>query len=158
VSEKLVYLAGPISGLSYEGCTDWREYAKRVLAHAGFTGLNPLRAKDYLKDEGAVADSYEQEMIEHPLAHVLSCSRGITTRDRWDCTRCDVVIANLIGAEKASIGTAIEIAWADAARIPVIVVEEEGGVHDHAMIRECTGFRVKSLEEALTVAKALLVA
>lgn len=156
MSEKLVYLAGPISGLSYEGCMDWREYAKRNLAHAGITGLNPLRAKDYLKDETSMPDAVGQMQVDHPLAHVLSSRKGITTRDRWDCTRADVVIANLIGAEKASIGTCIEIAWADMNRIPVILVEEEGGVHDHAMIHECVGFIVPTLEQALTVAKALL--
>ena len=45
----LVYLAGPITGLTFDGCTDWREYAKKSLAEAGIDGLSPMRAKDYLK-------------------------------------------------------------------------------------------------------------
>lgn len=28
---KTVYLAGPITGLDYKGCNDWREYAKSKL-------------------------------------------------------------------------------------------------------------------------------
>lgn len=157
---KTVYLAGPITGLSYEGCTDWREYAIKSLQHAGITGLSPMRAKDYLQSENIVGDSYENT--------VLSCSRGITTRDRWDTTRCDVVLANFLGAERVSIGTVMELAWADAARTPIIVVMEPtveandglkpsvGNVHEHSMIREVTGFRVETLEEGLNVAKAIL--
>lgn len=156
MSEKFVYLAGPVSGLSYEGCVDWREYAKAELSQVGITALNPLRAKDYLKNETSMPDSVGQLAYEHPLSHVLSSRKGITTRDRWDCMRSDVVIANMIGAEKASIGTAMEIAWADSKRIPVILVEVEGGIHDHAMIHECAGFIVPTLDEALAVAKALL--
>jgi len=152
----LVYLAGPISELSYDDCTGWREYAKKELAKAGITGLNPLRAKEYLQNETSMPDAVGQMKSDHPLAHVLSSRKGITTRDRWDCTRCDVVIANLLGAKKPSIGTCMEIAWADLNRIPVILVEEEGGFHDHAMIADCVGFTVPNLEQALELAKALL--
>lgn len=144
-----VYLAGPITGLSYGTSTDWREYAIKDLATAKIRGVSPLRAKDYLKNESNIADSYE--------SIALSSSRGITTRDRWDATRCDLVLANLVGAEKVSIGTVMELAWADAARKPIIlVIEPEKNVHDHAMVREVTGFRVSTLEEGLKIAKAIL--
>lgn len=158
---KLVYLAGPITGLSFEGCTDWREYAIKDLDREGITGLSPMRAKEYLSGESAVGDSYENT--------VLSSSRGIITRDRWDTTRCDVILANFLGAERVSIGTVMEIAWADLSRIPIIVVMEPPqpgaigttpsprNVHDHSMIREATGFRVETLEEGLNVAKAILL-
>jgi hypothetical protein len=35
------------------------------------------------------------------------------TRDRFDATRCDVLLVNLLGAERVSIGTMMEVAWAD---------------------------------------------
>ncbi len=158
---KKVYLAGPITGLSFGGCTDWREYAIKELEQAGITGLSPMRSKDYLQSESIVGDSYENK--------VLSCSRGIITRDRWDTTRCDVILVNFLGAERVSIGTVMELAWADLARIPSIVVMEPsqleatgrtpsvGNVHEHSMLREATGFRVETLEEGLNVAKAILL-
>ena len=145
----LVYLAGPITGLSYGGAVDWRESVRTDLARAGIRGLSPMRGKEYLKDDTGIADEY--------AGMVLSCSRGITTRDRFDCNRADLLIVNFLGATKVSIGTVMEIAWADAKRIPVIlVIEDEGNVHDHAMIRECTGFRVNTLEEAVKIAKVVL--
>lgn len=155
-----VYLAGPITGLSYGGCTDWRKYACEQLANTGIVGVSPLRAKDYLKNETAIGDSYE---------HIaLSTSRAITTRDRFDCVRADTLLVNLLGAERVSIGTVMEIAWADAARVPVVLVMEpaveentglvasKGNVHEHAMLRECVGFRVQTLDEGLNVVKAIL--
>ena len=146
---KRVYLAGPITGLTFGGCTDWREYAQKDLATAGISGISPMRAKDYLRSESIVGDSYENT--------VLSCGKGITTRDRWDTMNADLVLVNLLGAERVSIGTMIEFGWADAARNPVItVMEKEGNVHDHSMQREITGFRVETLEEGLNVAKAIL--
>ena len=158
---KTVYLAGPITGCSYEGCVDWREYAIKELAAVGITGLSPMRAKDYLKSESIVGDSYEDT--------VLSSSRGIITRDRWDTTRSDIILANFLGAEQVSIGTVMEIAWADLARVPIIMAIEpseleatgpapsQGNVHEHSMLREAAGFRVETLEEGLNVAKAILL-
>jgi hypothetical protein len=51
----------------------------------------------------------------------------------------------------------MEIAWADANRIPsVIVMEPEDNLHDHAMINECTGFRVSTIREGIEIVKAIL--
>lgn len=146
---KSVYLAGPITGLSYNGCTDWREYADSKLKEWGFFGISPLRGKNYLSLEKNILDQYEKI--------VLSTQKGITTRDRFDVNSCDVMLANLLGAQKVSVGTMIEYGWADAVRKPIItVIEKEGNIHDHSMLREITGYRVESLEEGLLVAKAIL--
>lgn len=143
------YLAGPITGLTYGDCTDWREYAVKELATVGIRGVSPLRAKDYLKNETNISSSYENI--------ALSSSRGIMTRDRWDATRCDVVLANFLGADKPSFGTVMEIAWADLARIPVVlVIEPEKNPHDHPMVREAAGFRVATLAEGVHIVKAIL--
>ena len=82
-----VYLAGPITGCTYGGCTDWRKSVKSTLDCFGITGLDPMRAKDFLAGETSVGNEYE-----NPLA----CPRGIMTRDHWDCTRCDVLLVNLL--------------------------------------------------------------
>lgn len=149
LTTKTVYLAGPISGLSFAECVDWRQYAINELFHHGIRGLSPMRAKDYLKSEKIIDGSYEDS--------VLSCARGIYTRDRFDTLRCDLMLVNLLGATKASIGTAMEFGWADSVKTPIIcAIEPEGNPHDHPMIREAIGFRVATLKEALTVAISIL--
>lgn len=151
-----VYLAGPISGCSYAGATDWRDQAICVLARAGIKGLSPMRAKDYLKSvESDVGFSSTCEEYGH--LSPLSGPRGIMTRDRFDATRCGVLLVNLLGASKVSVGTVMEIAWADLRRTPIVVaIEPSGNPHEHAMVNEAIGFRCVTLDEALHVTTAIL--
>jgi nucleoside 2-deoxyribosyltransferase len=146
---KTVYLAGPISGCTFGECVDWRQHAISELAGHGIKGLSPMRAKDYLKSEKIIDGAYEDT--------VLSCARGIYTRDRFDSLRCDVLLVNFLGATRVSIGTVMEFGWVDSRKTPIIcVMESEGNPHDHPMIREAIGFRVTTMQEALNVAIAIL--
>jgi len=145
---KQVYLAGPISGCTHDGCTEWRDIATQSLEARGAHCLSPMRAKDYLKDAGVLEGSYEE--------HVLSCSRGIMTRDFFDCTTCDLVLVNLLGYTRISIGTVMEIAWAYSRDIPLVCIIEPANPHNHPMIDEAIGFRVGTLEQAVDVVSAVL--
>jgi hypothetical protein len=153
----LIYLAGPITGLTYEGATDWREFVSESLASLSDDALDPIqclspmRHKDYLLGELVLKDDY-------PDGHTITTGRCITARDRYDATRCDLLLVNFLGAEKVSIGTVLEIAWADSVRVPIVLaIEDEGNLHDHAMVRELCPFRVNSLEKAIDMAYRILV-
>lgn len=146
-----VYLAGPISGLTYDGAEDWRAFAKAELKKFDIHGLSPLRAKDYLRGIAALS----ADCAGYGDLNCMSSPRGIITRDRFDATRCDTILVNLLGAGRVSIGTMMEIAWADLARIPIVVAMEKGNVHEHAMVTEAIGFRVPTLEEAIHVVQAI---
>jgi hypothetical protein len=111
--------------------------------------FSPMRNKEYLANEVVVGDSYANT--------VMSCSRGIMTRDRFDCTRSDMLLVNLLNAKKVSIGTVMEMAWADLKRIPIVIAMEADNVHAHAMIQEAAGFVVGSLEEAMRVVERVLL-
>ncbi len=170
-----VYLAGPITGLSYGGATDWRAQAFATLRNSGIVAYSPLRAKTYLKDETNIDGSPEAYQRKHPL----SAPKGIVTRDREDVKRADVVLMNLLGAERVSIGSMIELGWADAYRVPVVLVLETGAQyevrgdrvatatdvvsvnqsnpHHHAMVDQLAGYIVPTLAEALYVVKALVL-
>jgi nucleoside 2-deoxyribosyltransferase len=150
VRGKLVYLAGPITGLSYKGATDWREFARDDLAKAGITGLSPMRAKHYLAHLKSLSGTGE----EYADLGVLSTQKSVTARDRFDTRTADVVLMNLLGAERVSIGTMIEAGWADAFRVPIVLVIEPTNLHHHMMLREVAGFVV--LDEALHTIKAIL--
>lgn len=154
MSQFTCYLAGPISGLSYGESTDWRKWASERLAELSdgrIAALSPMRNKEYLRSETDL----------HKLGYhgnAMSCARGITTRDRFDCMRADAILCNLLGAKTVSIGTVMEIAWSDAFRKPLVVAMElTGNLHDHGMLNEATGFRVEQLDEACEIiAKVLL--
>lgn len=144
-----VYLAGPISGKTYDESEGWRDIARASLEAVGITAFSPMRAKEYLRAEGVI-----NPFVQSPK--VMSSPSGITTRDRWDCTRCDVVLANFSESDgRVSIGTCIELGWADIARVPVIGVLPEDDVHNHPMVWELIGMRVDTLEEAVEVISAM---
>lgn len=149
----VVYMAGPISGLTFGECTDWRIHAKAELANAQINAVSPLRGKDFLAKFGKLSGTCDGYGEVSPL----SSPRGITTRDRFDATRCDVLLVNLLGAERVSIGTMMEVAWADSKRTPIVcAMEPSGNVHEHAMLSEAIGFRVATLDEAIAVVKCIL--
>ena len=145
----LVYLAGPIAGLSYDQGQDWRKHFANCLPEE-IQAISPLRAKSVqLARKGIIHDSYE----DNPL----TSEDGITTRDRFDCTRADAVLVNFLGAKTVSIDTCMELGWADSNRIPIVLVmEPSGNLHDHPMVRSVAGFRVSSLEDAIEVLTAVL--
>lgn len=146
-----VYLAGPITGLTYDGCVDWRQNAIEELAKHNIQGLSPMRAKEFLKNKATIEDTPDLE------DQVLSSQRGIYGRDKFDCHRADLLIVNMLGAKKVSIGTVMEIAWAAAINTPIVLVmEEEGNIHQHMMLAEACPFRVTTLHDALRVTVAIL--
>ena len=142
-----VYLAGPISGLSWSGSTEWRDYVSNKLSPQGIECLSPLRFKNFLEGELRIEGSYE----EHPLA----TARGIYTRDKGDVSRADAILVFLTGAERVSIGTVMEIAWADMLNKPIILVSEDSNIHNHPMINESIGYTLSTLDEAIDVIRAL---
>lgn len=150
---KTVYLAGPISHVSYGACTGWRDEAEAALKAWGIKGLSPMRGKDFLKHVTCFSqqcDAYSDNPLSSP--------RGIMTRDYYDATNCDVLLVNLLGAEKVSIGTVMEIAWAYQARTPIVLMIESGGtnVHEHSMIHEAIGYRTDKLAEAIEITRLIL--
>lgn len=155
-SRPSVYLAGPITGLTYDDGQEWREYAKAWLDAEGIDGFSPLRAKQHLRALGVLDNAGTPDSAYLGL-NALSEPKGITTRDRFDCTGRDMVLVNFVGADKVSIGTCIELGWADGARVPLVVAMEQDNIHRHAMVNEVSGFIVDSLEEALIVCKAVLL-
>lgn len=151
---KAVYLSGPITGLTFAGATDWRQYAIEELARSAIEGVSPMRAKDYLAKLNGPISGHGRDYID---MGVLSTPQAVCARDRFDTMRVDVMLVNLLGADRVSIGTMVEFGWADAARVPIIgVIEPSGNVHDHMFVTQLIGFRVETLEAGLSIAKAIL--
>jgi nucleoside 2-deoxyribosyltransferase len=151
---KQVYLAGPITGLDYAGATDWREYAIKYLHDVGIQGLSPMRGKAYLQNLKVISGHGK----EYLHMGVLSRPESVLTRDYYDATRSDVVLVNLLGAKIISVGTVMEIAFAHAARVPIVcAIEAEGNLHNHMMINQAIGFRVETLDDALDIVASILV-
>lgn len=146
---KNVYLAGPISGLSYDEATGWRNMVTQHLAERGIKCHSPLRGRAFNPSE------WDTSMpMGNPL---LSDIRGMFARDRFDATHCTVLFVNLIGAKRVSLGSCMEIAWANLLQIPVVLCMEcAGNIHENTFMLEAVDYRVASVEDGITVVTSFL--
>lgn len=95
---KPVYLCGPINGRSDADCNDWRTKAKAMLDAT----LDPM-ARDYRGREAE--PGVEVEIVEGDKADILECR------------------AMVVYFDKPSVGTSMEVMFADTHGIPVHVVD-----------------------------------
>lgn len=169
MTTKRLYLAGPIAGLTYEqAALDWRAQVISALhddhhctapsdgsihsaQYQTIHCYSPMRGKVFLKGTGEVIgkQGYEQ--------HPMSSMQGIIGRDRNDVMMADAVFMNVYGAKAVSIGTTVELGWADAFRKPVILILDKGGAHDHAFFKGLATYVCDSIEQGIECAKALLI-
>lgn len=148
--EFLVYLAGGISGLTFNEAVEWRRKVRDAVP-SNIKTLSPMRGKQRLEemtDGKAILDTYE----ENPLTSY----KGINQRDYFDVKRSDAIFVNVLGAKTVSIGTVMEVAWARAFEIPVILVMEPGNIHTHSMFTFPCGFIVDTLEKGIEVLKCII--
>ena len=148
---KSIYLSGPISGLHYdEAARGWRQDAGHILEDAGAIVLDPTKLETENEKGGAIDPLGDQDSA-------MLNWKSITTKDRFYVQQADLMILNLLGAQRVSIGSMIELGWADLLRKPVVLImEPEFNMHEHAMVREMAGFRAHTLEQGLMIAMTLL--
>lgn len=154
MSRPIVYLAGGIAGLAGTEATNWRIEAARRLWDYDLTTRDPMRAKQVLSGQLRISDDFHNYEDMGPFF----TSRGIMTRDFNDVRTCDALLVNLLGLQKPSMGTIMELAWAYALQKPAVVaIERQGNPHDnHPMIHEAIPFRVETLDEAIASVAVIL--
>lgn len=145
--ESLLYLGGPIIGGSFGDSNDWRKYVESKMPPF-IKVVSPMRGKENLAKVETILGPDE----DFPL----TSQKGITTRDRFDVGRSNMLLMNFIGAPRVSIGSVIELGWADAFRKPVLVVMEPDNIHQHLMVKEIAGFVVPELDQGIEIAVSIL--
>lgn len=141
-----IYLAHPISGLSYEDVMGYYRAASSALRKAGYEVLCPMQGKDYLRTETALrAEGYQNP---------ISTNQAIVRRDHWMVEQADLVYVNLAGSSKVSIGSLFELAWAYHLRKHVVLVMDPAGgpsgdLYRHAFVLECADILFETHEEAM---------
>jgi len=145
--ELKIYCARPITGCTYSEVVEYYRSISKRLSNAHYRVLLPMVAKGYL--EGG-------DVLKGCGYSIPACTdRAIKKRDRWMVGTCDVLFANLIGSNRVSIGTTMELAWGDELRKHVVVATEPGNVHQHAFITECADIILEDEESALQYLETL---
>jgi nucleoside 2-deoxyribosyltransferase len=135
-----VYLAGPITGKSFDEVMSRYKEKTAILIDFGYEVLSPMTAKGGLKG----VNSFVSSGYAGPVAN----DHSIFERDRWMVSQADVVLVDLSNATAISIGTMMELAWASYLNKHTILVMGESNVHDHAFVKEAADIRLPDLEAA----------
>lgn len=144
----LVYLAGPMSGLTPGDATDWRRWVSWELAKDKIKTLSPMRDTDLMDPAAPIRP--------HGYDGFLIGDRAALCRDLLDIKRADVIVVNFLDAKRPSLGTAWEIGAARMADKPIVVCCEAGNIHEHALLKESAGYLVVRLEDAVECVKTLM--
>lgn len=140
-----IYLAGPISGLTWYEATIWRDNVSKALS-PDITCFSPLRAEH---DASCKVLGYNDK--RNPKI------RGILRRDESDVRRADLVLANFKLCAGISVGTVCELAWAHILNIPTIMICDIGNPHHHDWLIEQVDWTVSTLDEAIAITRKILL-
>ena len=113
----LVYLSGPIEGMTFGDATGWREAAKARLALHGIEVLDPMRGVSTPDDDEHVERWFVDPAKRDGVSETARC--------RHDVLQCaDAMIANFSPGEpgRPFVGSLIEIGWADTVKVPIVLI------------------------------------
>lgn len=163
-NKPVVYLAGPISGCTWDEAIDWRTWAATQLPECDVR--SPMRGKEFLANLKDIPLSSEHCLAKDPelaltgVEAAVSSQHGIAIRDHWDVKTADVLLVNLlpsVDVGKSSIGTCFELAWTYENQKPAVVaMQGEGNPNDNIFVREAAYVVVPRLESAIAVVRQLL--
>lgn len=141
---RTVYLAGPITGCDRGEANTWRHKIIPLLADHDIVGVSPLRC------EPLIGERYNPNYAD-PM---FGTSKAIAAKNFNDVLMCDMTLCYLpreINDRRPSYGTIIELAWANMARKPTIVVSDCPIIRAHPVISAATGWMLDDLEQAMEV-------
>lgn len=144
-----IYLAGPISGKSFDEVVSLYRDKSYLLGSFGYEILCPMTGKAYLRNE-----------LEFKAAgdgHPVSTNHAIFERDRWMVSQSDIVYADLSNSgERVSIGTMMELAWASQLGKHTVSVIPSNNIHNHAFVLDASDIVFQTTKEAIVYLKELI--
>lgn len=127
MSRLVVYTCGPMTGLTPEAASEWREHVEARLVPEGFTVASPMRIEGKQLESGvpiaALPDTKEPTLQGPAIYH----------RDMFDLDRTDILLCNLNDLPPGPvIGSTYEIGYVDAlGKAAIVIVAREGNPFRH---------------------------
>lgn len=148
-----VYLAGPIAGNTVPEAKNWRFDVNQMIKSKqhGITCISPLRC-----EPNPDGDQYKILYDNDPLYGTYN---AIGAKNNFDTLNCDITLAYLPKPKlegHQSYGTLIEVAWSKAHGKPCIVVSNDPDVFNHPLIKYCSDWVLKDLNQAVELIVGLL--
>lgn len=143
-----LYIAHPISGLSYE---EVMSYYHKVISNLQdyYEIFHPMLGKEYLRTE----IKFKAEGYDNPV----STNHAIVERDHWMVSMVDIVYVDFTDIENVSIGCVMELAWAMHMGKHTVVVMDKENIHRHAFIIECADIIFEAENHAMWYLRSIAV-
>jgi len=136
-----VYLAGSISGESYEDVVIRINRKRIALEEMGYEVLNPMTSKKAIRTE--------IKLKSNGYGNPESTNHAIFGRDRWMVEQADILLVDLRGTpERVSIGSCFEMAWGFMLNKHIVLVMEDDSIHKHAFVLEGADIVFETMAEA----------
>lgn len=135
-----VYTAGPLGPGGSEKNGDWRTASREYFESRGIDVVEPLEAANY-SIYGAGMDT--------------TVAKVLTERDKRFSMESEYLLVNFDGASARSMGTCVEMGWADAAGTTIVTVLPEVNPHRHPIIESVSDYIVRELHEAWAIIASL---
>lgn len=131
----MIYLCGPITGLSWQEAYGWRKAAR--------------------EEFGEVIDPLRYDSTEFGVLHqCFTPFKTFPKRNFVDICNSKLLYANFELANQVSFGSVAEIAWAWQLRKPIVCIP--GKLHDSRYLAELVDFFVADRYEAYDVIRHIL--
>ncbi len=150
MTNKFVYLAGPIAGTTRSEANDWRKEVQDAFID-GIIGISPLRCEPLIKERYDDAMAFAEGSGQYQDKR-FGTPDAIANKNELDMRSCDLTLAYLpmeISARRPSYGTVAEIAWAKILHKPCILVTDDPGVYNHPVIMSGVGWHLDTFEDAV---------
>jgi len=145
-----IYLAGPMTGLTWRQALAWRRIAEAELSNR-WRLINPVRAQvpeERMDDE--IPRTNRKKRVD-----LWVTATGVTAQDEFFIDQSDWILANFLGAEIVSIGTVWELGYGWGTGKKILSVLEPGSIHDHGFVRRRSHVFTPNLDEAIQFFKAI---
>jgi nucleoside 2-deoxyribosyltransferase len=149
LGRRMVYLCGPITGLTAEEAGLWRRVASDGFAAYGIGTFDPMSVEEH-KIDGVISG---EAVYDH--MGPLMTGGGIYYRDKAWVHASDLVLANFQGAQRVSIGSVKELGWAEAWNKPVVIIPDSV-YHKHLFMQRGVVAECKDIDEAVECSLKLL--
>ena len=143
-----IYLAHPMSGLSWEKVEKYYTKVIKTLDKMGYKTLHPMIAKKELT--GTIFNPHGEK--NNPII----TSHAITRRDHWMVRQSDIVFVDLTGAKNKSIGCISEIAVGYNSGEHTIGVMSKENIHQHVFLKEQLDIIFETYDEAIIYLEKLI--
>lgn len=144
MSNKTVYLAGPIGGCNKGEANDWRNDVIERIAKHNIIGISPLRCEPLIKGR------YKKTGYDDPC---FGTPDAIGSKNELDVRSCDMTLAYL---PTLSPGTLAEIGLAKGAQKPIIVVTKLPLIRKHPLFINWINWMLDDLDDAVAVITGVL--